>query len=188
MSFRVALFIGLIAVRPIVAQTPESVTDWQTKFRAERALAVKQKFAPERLEAADKAAARGDTALAAGQLRNALTAYREARWLLPVLPAHAPLHIAGVLGAARLRHADIITAMSFSPDGKRLATASKDGSVKVWRVPPASQENQEPVPQRCAAGRDCCWQETVLLLESDLSRAELTPLSGRVQVQHSGID
>jgi WD40 repeat protein len=41
--------------------------------------------------------------------------------------------VAGVIG----RHSMQIWAMTFSPDGKRLATASNDGTVRVWSWDPA---------------------------------------------------
>src|SRR5262249_35205115 len=59
---------------------------------------------------------------------------REARWLLPALPADFPQHVARVIGNPRLRHADRIDDLSFTADGKLLATASRDGVVKIWDV------------------------------------------------------
>lgn len=37
-----------------------------------------------------------------------------------------------MLGEARLRHADRVNALAYSPDGTRLASCSKDYTVKVW--------------------------------------------------------
>jgi WD40 repeat protein/serine/threonine protein kinase len=44
------------------------------------------------------------------------------------------------------RHTDAIMMMAFSPDGKRLATASHDGTVRVWGWDPA-RLGQSPEPE-----------------------------------------
>ncbi len=38
------------------------------------------------------------------------------------------------LGQARLRHADRITGVAFTPDGKQVITSGADGTVRVWSV------------------------------------------------------
>src|SRR5205823_3610360 len=61
-------------------------------------------------------------------------AFREARWTLPAAPLDFPEHITRVFGNLRLRHGDYIHALAYRPDGGRLATASADGSVKIWDI------------------------------------------------------
>src|SRR5207253_42253 len=56
------------------------------------------------------------------------------RWQLPSLPPTLPEHVARIFGDAKLRHTHWVQALAYSPDGTRLATASHDGSVKLWEV------------------------------------------------------
>ena len=100
-------------------------------FKAEREAAVKAKFAPESLARADELAKRGEAAVAAGDPK-AARYFRDARWQVPHLPANLPPHVARVFGESRMRHADRVNALSYSPDGTKLASASRDGTVKVW--------------------------------------------------------
>src|SRR5262249_47803142 len=93
-----------------------------------------EKFAPEMLGGADQQAKKAEAALGAGRLVEASDAYREARWLLPAVPADFPEHVARVFGNPRMRHADRIDDLSFTADGSRLATASRDGIVKIWDI------------------------------------------------------
>ena len=51
-----------------------------------------------------------------------------AEWPGPNLPPH----VARVFGESRMRHADRVNALSYSPDGTKLASASRDGTVKLW--------------------------------------------------------
>ena len=43
-----------------------------------------------------------------------------------------PEHVTRVLGESRMRHADRVNSLSYSPDGRFVASASRDGTVKVW--------------------------------------------------------
>src|SRR5262245_10756572 len=118
---------------PLAAQEPaEQARDLQSKFKAEREAAGRQGFAPELFERADKMAARGDAALAGGQTREAASAFRDARWLLPIQPAELPANVSRVFSYPRLRHGADVTGLAYSPDGQRLVTCSKDGSVRIW--------------------------------------------------------
>src|SRR4051794_37503972 len=96
-----AALILLAFATVAVAQTADQVKELQSRFKAERAAAAEQKFAPALLEPADKLAARAETALAAGQLQAAASAIREARWHLPALPADLAANVSRVLGSAR---------------------------------------------------------------------------------------
>jgi len=115
-----------------LSPTAEQVKDLEAKFQSERAKAIEQKATNTALERADKYAARGSTALAANSLREAAAAFHEARWLIPALPADLPANVSRVFGNARLRHADVVYSIAYSPDGSKLASASKDGSVRIW--------------------------------------------------------
>src|SRR5262249_16125019 len=92
---------------------------------------------------ADLLAKKGAADLAAGQLIEARDAFREARWLLPVLPSGFPEHVARIFGTLKLRHVTPILSVAYSPDGKRLAAISGDlrsvpgelrvpREVKIW--------------------------------------------------------
>ena len=50
---------------------------------------------------------------------------KEARWLVPYVPTDLPPNVERVLGIARMRHGDVVNSVAFSPDGTRLATASR---------------------------------------------------------------
>src|SRR5262245_60760319 len=125
----------LTFVLPAIA-TAQDAKALRDSFRNERKQSVDTgaagKFSPQLLQRADERANHADALLDAGQADEAIRLYREARWLLTVLPADVPEHVARVLGDPRLRHGVRVTALSYSPDGKRLASASGDGTVRIW--------------------------------------------------------
>ncbi|HVK19132.1 MAG TPA: WD40 repeat domain-containing protein [Fimbriiglobus sp.] len=131
-----ALAVALVAlvVAPLSAQdapTAEQAKEAIDKFQAERAESAKT-FAAAELAAADELASSAEAALKDGNASAAARFVRDARWQLPFLPAGLPQHVSRVLGVSRLRHGDRVNALSYSPDGTRLASASRDGTVKVW--------------------------------------------------------
>jgi WD40 repeat protein len=129
--FALVILLGVVATSSGAEVTPEQARAVQAKFRAERETAAKQ-FPVSMLARADRLAARAEQALENNQPRDAMLGFREARWLLPVVPAELPANVSRVYSAPRLRHGDIIYSLSYSSDGQRLATASKDGTVKIW--------------------------------------------------------
>src|SRR5581483_4630512 len=118
------------------AVTADAVRELQSAYQSERKQADESgaaaKFAPHALKRAEELARQADTALEAGLLDEAALAYREARWHLPALPVNFPDHVAHVLVNPRLRHGGPVMAVAYSPDGRRLATAARDATVKVW--------------------------------------------------------
>lgn len=140
--FCAALTAGLAHLALLPAQEPrlptaDDVKVLQSKFQAERAAVVKgglgKRFLPIMLDQADDMAKKGAAALASGRLLQASEAFRQARWQLPYQSPQVPQeHVARVLGNLRMRHGGEITALSFSPDGQRLATAGNDRVVKIW--------------------------------------------------------
>ena len=122
--------------QPTRLPTADEVKAVQAKYRAERDKIVKEgiakRFPPAIMDKADELARKSDTALAAGRLLQASEAIRQARWQLPYQPVGVPEHVSRIIGNLRLRHSREIKAVAFSPDGLKLATASTDGSVKIW--------------------------------------------------------
>jgi WD40 repeat protein len=45
-------------------------------------------------------------------------------------------------------HTDSVLSVMFSPGGERLASASRDGTVKVWDARPLDAEPAKPGPTR----------------------------------------
>lgn len=123
---------GLAWPQGIPGPTAEEVKTGLEKYRQERAEAVKAKIPSESLTRADESARRAEAALAGGHIRSAVRLIRDARWQLPYTPPGLPPHVIRVLGESRLRHADRVNAVAFSPDGSKLASASRDGTAKIW--------------------------------------------------------
>lgn len=113
------------------AASADEVKDVLAKFRAERAAAAKA-FTAAELTAADEFAKRAEAALADGNVPAAARLARDARWLVPFRPTGLPEHVVRVIGTARLRHPDRVNGIAYSPDGRRLASCSRDGTVRVW--------------------------------------------------------
>lgn len=117
--------------KPPAEPTAAEVAAIEAAFASEREAAVKAKFPADALAKADELAKRG-AAAKANNPRAAARFYRDARWQLPYLPVNLPPNVSRVFGESRMRHADRVNSVSYSPDGLRLATASADGTVKVW--------------------------------------------------------
>jgi WD40 repeat protein len=115
------------------AEPADQARDLIAKYKAERTEAAKT-FTNDELSSADDLAAKADAALAKGNPTAAVRLATDARWQLPVLPKGLPTNVVRVLGAGRLRHGDRVNALAYSPDGSKLATASRDGTVRIWDV------------------------------------------------------
>jgi WD40 repeat protein len=114
------------------AATAADVKELRDKYRIERAQAVKADFPADLLAKPDELVKRADEAAAAKNYKAAARHLRDARWQLPYLPPGLPEHVTRVLGESRMRQADRINALAYSPDGRHLASASADYTVKVW--------------------------------------------------------
>jgi WD40 repeat protein len=129
-----AVVLTAFVAVPLVAQdapTVEQAKDALAKFRQERAESAKTFDATE-LAAADELGEHAEAALKDGNPATAVRLARDARWQLPFLPPGLPPHVSRVLGVSRLRHGDRVNALAYSPDGTRLVSASRDGTVRVW--------------------------------------------------------
>jgi len=124
-----AVFAGAVAAQPAPDADPAALGD---RYAAERAAADKAGYPASRLAPADDLAAKAAAAQKAGNARGAARYYRDARWQLPFLPAGLPPHVTRVLGESRVRHADRVNAVAYRRDGAVLASAAKDGTVKLW--------------------------------------------------------
>lgn len=127
-----SLCISGLALGQDKPPTSDEIQSQIKKFQDERAAALEKKFPATALERADEQAKRADEALKAGNPIAAARFIKEARWLVPYVPTDLPQNVDRVLGIARMRHGDIVTACVYSPNGDRLATASKDATVKIW--------------------------------------------------------
>lgn len=116
--------------------TIEEVRALKAKYVAERERVIKEgiakRFLPVLLDKAEEIGKRAEAALAGGRLLQASEGFRQARWQLPYQPATVPDHVSRILGNMRLRHGHEVYAVAFSPDGSKLATASRDRTVKIW--------------------------------------------------------
>src|SRR6266545_187053 len=138
-AFALLLLAILVAVPLATAQPPAAadptaadVKALKEKFLAEREQAVKAKFPVDTLGKADDLAKRADAAAKGENFKAALRHLRDARWQLPYLPPGLPANVTRVLGESRMRHADRVNALAYSPDSAAVASASRDGTVKVW--------------------------------------------------------
>src|SRR6516225_8116716 len=93
--FALVILLGVVATSSGAEVTPEQARAVQAKFRAERETAAKQ-FPVSMLARADRLAARAEQALENNQPRDAMLGFREARWLLPVVPAELPANVSRV--------------------------------------------------------------------------------------------
>ncbi len=116
--------------------TADQVKLQQTKFRKERDGLIQsgaaKRFLPVLMDKAEEFGKRAEAALSAGRFLQASELFRQARWQLPYQSPQVPEHVQRILGNLRLRHGQEINDAAFSPDGRRLATASKDRIVKIW--------------------------------------------------------
>lgn len=126
------LLMSQVQAQKEAGPTSPEIKGLLAKFQDERAAALKSKFNEESLARADESAKRAEAALENGDLRSAARHVRDARWQVPYLPSTLPKHVVRVLGESRLRHADRVNAVAYSPDGTKLVTASRDGTAKVW--------------------------------------------------------
>ena len=123
--------LAVLSLAPLVANAqPTPLADHVAAFAKERA---ESKANAADLAAADEFLTRAKAAAAAGNAAQALRLAREARRAIPVPAAPLPAGVTRAFGGGSpFRHADRVTGMSFSPDGRRLATSSRDRTVKIW--------------------------------------------------------
>ncbi|MGE0758227.1 MAG: WD40 repeat domain-containing protein, partial [Pirellulaceae bacterium] len=80
-------------------------------------------------------------------------------------PQDSPIHVWDLTTGrgleARVGHEDVVTDVAFSPDSQRKASSSRDGSVRVWDIPPLPAwraEQELPV-----TGSLLAWNSSALL-------------------------
>ncbi|VTR97409.1 WD40 domain-containing protein [Tuwongella immobilis] len=112
--------------------TEAQITELAAQFARELAEATAKQLDPQLIDRAKQLAELGKSAAAAQDWAEAARQYRSARWILPVLPAGLPEHVDRVYGQTRFKHGNRVAAVAVSPDGKSLASASADGTVKIW--------------------------------------------------------
>ncbi|QEL15913.1 WD40 domain-containing protein [Limnoglobus roseus] len=134
--FPAAVVVLLASVGFAVAQTDgptaEAVKALAAKFQDERAEGLKLGEPADRMATADQFFAKGGAALKEENFVAAARLVREARWALPARPLGLPENVERVIGYVRLRHADRVNAMAYTPDGGKLVTVSRDGTARVW--------------------------------------------------------
>jgi WD40 repeat protein len=161
------LLVGVAVRAQENAPTAEEVQALQKLYQEERASALDKKFPPAAVERADEQMRRADEALKAGNTLAAARFVREARWLVPYVPADLPPHVERVLGIARMRHGSGVTSLAYSPDGRFLVSGSgnlvlnETGEVKIWdlgngRVLRTYRGSKDPV-RAVAWSRDGQW-------------------------------
>ncbi|MCE9534160.1 MAG: WD40 repeat domain-containing protein [Planctomycetes bacterium] len=131
-----ALLVLSVGIASIHAQdrtpTADSAKALKSIFQEERSKAASHKFPPQTLELSDQLVKRADAALEGGSFREAARLYREARWQLPYLSPDLPKDVTNVFGNTRMRHGDWVNQIAYNPDGSKLVSGSRDGTVKIW--------------------------------------------------------
>lgn len=124
-------FLGLLA-----GETSDDIAEQIRAYEQERVALQQAKadalFAAQLLAQADAAAQTARDALKVGQTATAFEAIRRARWLLPSPTPSLPDGVSRVLGSTKFRHAADVHAVAYAPDGKRLVTGSRDGTIRIW--------------------------------------------------------
>jgi WD40 repeat protein len=125
-----------LAAQPTKLPTADEVKALQAKYKEEHDAVVRtgiaKRFIPAIMDKAEELSKKSSDALSGGRLLQASEAIRQARWQLPYQPIGVPDHVSRIIGNLRLRHSREINALAFSPDGMKLASASSDGTVKIW--------------------------------------------------------